>query len=104
MITEQYKNYLITTSDWFFGPDGEQYKAVYGPASLCKAKDLLGFVPRRSADWFVSVGTHDKHIHIAGCQIHYAIRTDDRPMQILSTYVDKDTGRHMPINKILYLE
>ena len=66
--------YLITTDDWFFAPDGEQYKAVFGTVSaILTDSDALGVKTNdRSTNWYVSIG----NMLVAGCQIHYAIRTN----------------------------
>ena len=33
----------------------------------------------RSSNWFAKVGSEQKHIIIAGCQIHYACKSDEKP-------------------------
>lgn len=97
--------YLITTNQWFYGPDGEQYRAVYGAAEMIEAKYELGFTPTRSANWYVRVGTENHHIVIAGCQIHYALRTDERPEKIPGKHAQAEDGkRPTPINVILFLD
>jgi hypothetical protein len=66
---------LITVDNWFFAPDGRQYRAVFGTLKAIRtALDSLGFNPGpRSATWYVEVG----RVTIAGCQVHYAVRTDE---------------------------
>jgi hypothetical protein len=98
------KKYLITTSNWFTGPDGESYRAVYGRATLFEAKQEFGFVPQRSANWYLKVGNRSKHILIAGCQVQYVIRTDERPDLIPGSYADQNTKRSIPNNNILFLD
>lgn len=71
--------YLITTDAWFYAPDGKQYRAVYGDVEIL-GDNILGIKTNaRSSNWFAKVGTESNHIIIAGCQIHYAIRTDEAP-------------------------
>ncbi|QCW21782.1 hypothetical protein [Flavobacterium phage V186] len=71
--------YLITTDAWFYAPDGKQYRAVCGDVEIL-SDNVLGIKTNvRSSNWFVKVGTELSHIIIAGCQIHYAIRTDEVP-------------------------
>lgn len=71
--------YLITTDAWFYAPDGKQYRAVYGDVQIL-GDNVLGIKTNaRSSNWFAKVGTELNHIIIAGCQIHYAIRTDEVP-------------------------
>jgi hypothetical protein len=53
--------YLITTDNWFTAPDGRQYKAVFGT--------VHGTLNDEAA---LGIG----QLLIAGCQIHYAVRTD----------------------------
>lgn len=66
--------YLVTTSAWFFAPDGEQYRAVFGTVNgILDDESTLGIkTNRHSSNWYLSIG----NVIIAGCQIHYAIRTD----------------------------
>lgn len=75
MTPELGKKYLITTDGWFFGPDGESYKAVFGTVTGVRSdKESLGIkTNRHSTDWYVIVG----NMMIAGCQVHYCIQTDE---------------------------
>lgn len=68
------EKYLITTNDWFFGTNGEQYKAVFGTVKSINSDDeTLGIKTNRgSTNWYVEIG----NMLIAGCQIFYAIKTD----------------------------
>lgn len=68
--------YLITTDNWFYAPNGDQYRGVWGRCQLVRAEDLLGRKPERSADWGVLV---EDELFVAGCQIHYVRKTDQRP-------------------------
>ncbi|MGN6519558.1 MAG: hypothetical protein ACTHK2_09065 [Dokdonella sp.] len=63
---------LVTTSNWFYGPDGRQYRAVHGTLrAILTAEQALGVKPRQpSTNWYAQIG----EVLIAGCQIHYAIR------------------------------
>lgn len=72
-------NYLITTDNWFFAPDGRQYKAIWGNVELV-SDSILGIKTNRiSTNWFAKVGSEANHVIIAGCQIHYAIRCESKP-------------------------
>lgn len=71
------KKVLITTNDWFFAPNGQSYKAVWGTVKICESKDVLGVKPHNYANWFAIV---DNVIFIAGCQIHYAVLCENRPI------------------------
>lgn len=65
---------LITTDNWFCAPNGRQYKAVFGTVKAVRtAEETLGVRPNgRSTNWYVEIG----NMVIAGCQVHYAIRSD----------------------------
>lgn len=69
------KNILITTDDWFTAPDGQMYKAVFGKLNgIFKDDKVLGITTNsKSTNWFAMVGS----MIIGGCQIHYAILTDE---------------------------
>ncbi|NKI68942.1 hypothetical protein GN109_05875 [Collimonas pratensis] len=68
------KKVLITCNNWFFAPDGAQYRAVFGTVSaICDDKETLGISTNRgSTNWYVRVG----NVTIAGCQIQYVVETD----------------------------
>ncbi|CZT36169.1 hypothetical protein [Rhizobium sp. 9140] len=68
------QKYLINTDQWFFAPDGENYKAVFGTVhAVVDAEQTLGLkTNRNSTNWYVAIGD----MIIAGCQIHYAMRAD----------------------------
>lgn len=65
---------LITTDNWFFGPDGRSYRAVFGTVrGVSTDEETLGIrTNARSTNWYVEIGC----TVVAGCQIHYAVRTD----------------------------
>jgi len=65
---------LVTTENWFHAPDGRQYRAVFGKLkSVRTAECSLGIKPNgKSTNWYMEVG----NMMIAGCQLHYVIRTD----------------------------
>jgi hypothetical protein len=62
---------LVKADEWFYGPDGKSYFAAHGPVSIFQAEEVLGFVPKNSANWFARVGRGDGAVLIAGCKIHY---------------------------------
>ncbi|MDH7463994.1 hypothetical protein QEG73_22015 [Chitinophagaceae bacterium 26-R-25] len=68
------KKVLITTSNWFYAPDGKQYKAVHGTLQgIHEAGKALGFIPNRShANWFIQIG----QMTIMGCQVMYVIQCE----------------------------
>ncbi len=73
--------YLITTDNWFFAPDGKQYRGVYGEVEIV-SDAILGIKTNvRSSNWFAKVGTEENHVIVAGCQIHYAVRCEEKPRQ-----------------------
>jgi hypothetical protein len=69
------KKVLVTTDNWFFAPNGRQFRACFGTLhGVSNALDTLGIkVNARSHDWYATVG----NMVIAGCQIHYVIQTDN---------------------------
>ena len=75
MVPKIGDKYLITTDAWFHAPDGDQYKAVHGTVNgVLTDSETLGIKTNRgSTNWYVSIG----NMVIAGCQIHYAIKTDN---------------------------
>lgn len=70
---------LVTTDNWFTAPDGKDYKAVFGTIKgVVNAKEALGItVNARSTDWYLEIG----NMVIAGCQIHYIVKTDEAQME-----------------------
>lgn len=66
---------LITTDNWFYAPNGQSYRAVFGTVKAVKsAEETLGIKPNaKSTNWYIEIG----NMTIAGCQIHYAIKTDE---------------------------
>lgn len=65
---------LLTTDNWFFAPDGRQYRAVFGTVyGIFNDHEVLGIKTNaRSTNWYVGIG----NMIVAGCQIHYAVKTD----------------------------
>ena len=84
------EKYLITCDSWFYAPDGQAYRAVFGTVhDVMTAEETLGVKTNsKSTNWYVSIGG----MLIAGCQIHYAIQTDDcsrRPTLVEVEYEGK---------------
>lgn len=75
MIPQLDKTYLITVDNWFYAPDGQSYRAVFGTVKAIHTdEEALGIKTNRaSTNWYVAIGG----MMIAGCQIHYCIQADE---------------------------
>lgn len=73
--------YLITTDSWFYAPDGKSYRAVWGEVEVLDDSVLGVKTNRNSTNWYVKIGSRDNHVIIAGCQIHYAIKSPKKPAE-----------------------
>lgn len=71
--------YLITTDGWFVSPNGRKYCAVWGEVEIIEDNVLGVKTNRNSSNWYARVGNDDNHVIVAGCQIHYAIRSEEKP-------------------------
>ena len=106
-MIENGKRYLVTADNWFQAPDGESYRAAWGVCELKKTEDVFGFTPARpSTNWFIKVGTEENHVIIAGCQIHFAVRSEKRPTSKHEGkyYKDKDSGIELHEERIYFTE
>lgn len=105
MVKEGLK-YLVTTDNWFTAPDGEQYRAVWGTCKVKSIIDVFGFSPSRpSTNWYLEIGEEGKEAIVAGCQIQYAVRCEERPVCLAGTYERADTpGLIFNTNGIYFAE
>lgn len=88
--------YLITTDAWFTGPDGAEYKAVWGDVTIL-GDNILGIKTNaRSSNWYAKVGSDDDHVIIAGCQIHYAVKCEEKPNSAVGKGWDVVDGEAKP--------
>lgn len=71
--------YLITTDAWFYAPDGLKYRSVWGEVKILEDSFLGVKTNRNSTNWYAYVGSEDKGMIIAGCQIHYAVKSNKPP-------------------------
>jgi hypothetical protein len=71
--------YLVTTSNWFFAPDGKVYRAVWGDIEILSDSVLGVKTNSHSSNWFAKIGSEKKHAIIAGCQIQYAVKCEAKP-------------------------
>ena len=87
------EKYLITTDNWFTAPDGDQYKAVFGTViAILKDADTLGIKTNKgSTNWYVQIG----RMLVAGCQIHYCIKTDSINLGPVSREVEYQGDVHV---------
>lgn len=74
-----YGNYLITTDNWFYAPDGKMYRAAWGQVTVLEDNVLKIKTNRNSTNWYLQIGYGEKLMIIAGCQIHYAIKCPEKP-------------------------
>lgn len=90
--------YLITTDQWFFAPDGSQYKAVYGTIKgVHEDKQVLDIKTNaRSTNWYVEIG----NMTVAGCQIHYAVRTNNCACDAMQACEIEYEGKVNMVNKM----
>lgn len=65
---------LITSDNWFFAPDGNQYKAVWGTLKgIHNSENVLGIKTNaKSTNWYIEIG----NMLLAGCNAHMAIKTE----------------------------
>lgn len=71
------KKVLATCQNWFVGPDGKDYKAIYGTLkAVTEASKSVGFIPNRAhANWFYEIGT----MVVMGCQVMYLVECSVPP-------------------------
>lgn len=79
------KKVLVTCSDWFYGEDGRQYKAIHGTLKgVHEAKEKLGFIPNRAhANWFYEIG----NMVVMGCQVMYIQQVDEVNLKHVEEYL-----------------
>ena len=70
---------LVTVDNWFYGPDGRQYRAIYGTIiGVFSDEQTLGVKTNaRSTNWYAQIGS----CVVAGCQIHYAVAAGNPPSE-----------------------
>lgn len=68
---------VVTVDNWFYGPDGREYRAVFGTVrGIHSDHETLGIKTNaRSTNWYLNIGG----TVIAGCQIHYVCLADKAP-------------------------
>ena len=83
---------LVTVDNWFYAPDGIQYRAVFGTVQAVSGdQDTLGVKTNaRSTNWYVTIGG----MLIAGCQVHYAIKCDDANTGDIQDFREVDGKMH----------
>ena len=92
------KKYLITTSEYFIAPDGQSYRAAFGKVHAVEdSKQTLGIQTNRNAtNWYVRIG----NMTIAGCQIHYVIKTDSCDTE--TRHTSEHDGREYTANSRIF--
>lgn len=87
--------YLITSDNWFYAPDGQQYKAAWGNVQILDDLILGIKTNRNSTNWYAKIGSDEKHCIIAGCQIYHAIKCEDKPdtADVLAYDADAANGK-----------
>jgi hypothetical protein len=90
------QKFLITTDEWFFAPDGESYKAVFGTVrALLSDSEVLGIKTNaKSTNWYVHIG----NMFVAGCQVHYATQTD--AVCLRPSHIDVEHNGHLSTQQV----
>jgi hypothetical protein len=90
MIPKVGDKYLVTTDRWFLAPDGESYLAVHGTVNAIHTdQDTLGVKTNaKSTNWYLSIGD----MMVAGCQIHYAIKSDSVSFRAPNREIEHEGG------------
>lgn len=99
--------YLVTTDNWFYAPDGKKYRSAWGNVEIVEDSSLGLKTNRNSTNWYARVGSNDKHIVIAGCQIHYAVKCNNEPNThevSERTYGSGESSKHTRDNEIYIAE
>jgi len=69
-------NYLVTTDQWFYAPNGKKYRAVFGNVEIVEDSFLGVKTNRQSTNWYAKIGNENNHVIVAGCQIQYAVKCE----------------------------
>lgn len=79
---------LATLDNYFFAPDGKQYRAVFGKVKAISGdQETLGIKTNaRSTNWYATIGD----MLVAGCQIHYVVKTDACNTQDVEDFTTTD--------------
>lgn len=71
---------MVTTDDWFYHSDGQQYHGIAGKPRVVGPEELVGFQPKGSTDWMLKFESFQtgEQVYVAGCKVHYlSIVNDD---------------------------
>jgi hypothetical protein len=71
--------YLITTDNWFIAPDGKLYRSIWGEVEIIEDSFLGIKTNSKSTNWYAKIGSEENHVIVAGCQIHYACKSNNKP-------------------------
>jgi hypothetical protein len=79
---------VVTTDNWFYGPDGRQYRSIYGTVrGVFNDEQTLGIrTNNRSSNWYARIGG----IVVAGCQIHYVVAASEPPPELVSDFSNEN--------------
>jgi hypothetical protein len=67
---------VVTSNDWIMCPDGDTSKYIYGALEVFSEGDLLGFVPKQDAGWYIVV---NRKVLIPGCQVRGIYLSNAKP-------------------------
>lgn len=71
--------FLVTTDNWFYAPNGLKYRSAWGEVTILEDSVLGVKTNRNSVNWYAHIGSEEKGIIVAGCQIHYAVKCSEMP-------------------------
>lgn len=104
------KKCLVTFSNWFYAPDGQQYKAAWGIINmLIEKRTGVGFSANPVDELYskignndIKIGDGDKSLIVSGSMIQFVLECHDKPKQLEGTYTLKDDSREH-INNAIYI-
>ena len=96
--------YLITSDNWFLAPDGQEYRGAWGEIEILEDNVLGLKTNRNSTNWYAKIGSEEKHVIIAGCQIHFAVKCSEHPSNRDSEMVNEKGLKYYQPSKIYRAE
>ena len=99
--------FLVTTNQWFMAPDGQMYQSVWGNVQIVSDSILGVKTNARSANWYAKIGPDDSFIIVAGCQIFYAVKCEQRPFDgpcLMDERVDGTNVNYETRTRIFFTE
>ena len=94
---EDFPNPVLVSTDWFRGPDGEQYQCIWGRARFVAGDDLDPKLPD-PAKLFLAIGSGEREVLVDWAKVTAVLTCLEMPHRTSIYVAQDDDSLELPLD------